>query len=310
MKKRRLFLTGVFVCTGKDKMKKTKQINIVPYLFILPHIVMFIVFFLYPMLYGIYASFTKWNLFGDPVWVGLENYHMIFFEQESTFFRQFWTGFRNTVFFVLICVPGQILLPLTMAWALYMKPWGRKVFQSLFYMPTLFSISAVIITWLGLLYRTNGLINWLFKTDINWLGEQPWAWASIVMVTLWWVIGTNLIIYVAAFSGVDKSILESTEIDGAGEFTRFFRIIIPMIRFPLVYTIIISVISQFNIFGQPLMLTPNLESTTVLLIYIRNLAFGTGNPIAGVSSAMATIFGLVIGTVAIIQTVLLRKQID
>jgi len=291
-------------------VKKPKKENVIPYLFITPHIILFLVFFLYPMIFGIYASFTRWNLFNDPLWIGFDNYRMIFFDQESTFYRQFWAGLRNTVFFVIICVPGQIVLPLSMAWALYLRPWGHKVFQSLFYMPTLFSISAVIITWLGLLYRSNGLINWFFKIDINWLGEQPWAWTSIVMVTLWWVIGTNLIIYVAAFSGIDKSVLESAEIDGAGGGIRFFRIMLPMIRFPLVYTIIISVISQFNIYGQPLMLTYNLESTSVLLIYIRNLAFGTGNPIAGVSSAMATCLGLIIGTVAIIQTILLRKQIE
>ena len=291
-------------------MKKLKTESITPYLFIAPHIIIFVTFFLYPTILGFYASFTRWNLFGPAQWVGFDNFRTIFFERESTFYRQFWTGLRNTIFFVIICVPGQILLPLSMAWALYLRPWGHRVFQSLFYMPTLFSISAVILTWLGLLYRSNGLINWLIRSDINWLGDQPWAWMSIVMVTLWWVIGINLLIYIAAFSGVDISILESAAIDGAGGFTRFFRIMLPMIRFPLAYTIIISVISQFNIYGQPLMLTPNLESTTVLLIYIRNLAFGTGNPIAGVSSAMAVCLGLIIGTVAVIQTQLLRKQIE
>jgi multiple sugar transport system permease protein len=279
-------------------------------LFIAPHIILFLLFFLYPTIYGIFASFTRWNLFGSPTWVGFDNYRLIFFDTESTFYRQFWTGLSNTVFFVIICVPVQILLPLSLALALYQQPKGHRVFQSLFYMPTLFSISAVILTWLGLLYRSNGLINWIFKLDINWLGNQPWAWISVVAVTIWWVIGGNLIIYVAAFSGVDKSVLESAEIDGAGGLVRFFRIMLPMIRFPLVYTIIISVISQFNIYGQPLMLTTNLESTTVLLIYIRRLAFGTGNPIAGVSSAMATCLGLIIGIVALVQTQLMRKQID
>jgi multiple sugar transport system permease protein len=282
----------------------------IPYLFLAPHITLFLLFFLYPTIYGFFASFTKWNLFGAPELVGFDNYRLIFFDTESTFYRQFWTGLGNTIFFVIICVPVQILLPLSMAWALYQEPKGHTVFRSLFYMPTLFSISAVILTWLGLLYRSNGLINWIFKLDINWLGSQPWAWISIVVVTIWWVIGGNLIIYVAAFSGIDKSVLESAEIDGAAGLVRFFCIMLPMIRFPLVYTIIISIISQFNIYGQPLMLTTNLESTTVLLIYIRRLAFGTGNPIAGISSAMATCLGLIIGVVAMVQTHLMRRQID
>jgi multiple sugar transport system permease protein len=294
-------------------MTTLKKQRYIPYLFIAPHVILFIVFFLYPMFFGIFASFTKWNLFGDPVWVGLENYKLIFFDTASTFYRQFWTGLRNTVLFVLLCVPLQIVLPLSLAWALYQKPKGRIVFQSIFYLPTLFSISAVILAWLNVFYRSTGLINHLFKIDINWLGSQPYAWIAIVSVTLWWVIGGNLIIYIAALSGVDKSILDSAEIDGAGGFVRFFRIMLPMIKFPLVYTVIISVISQFNIYGQPLMLSPNhgpLESTTVLLIYIRDLAFGTGNPIAGVSSAMAACLGLIIGIIAVVQTILMRKQIE
>jgi multiple sugar transport system permease protein len=291
-------------------MAKLKRERYIPYLFIAPHIILFILFFLYPMFFGIFASFTKWNLFGDPVWVGLDNYKLIFFDKASTFYRQFWTGLKNTVLFVLICVPPQILLPLSLAWALYQKPKGRIIFQSIFYLPTLFSISAVILTWLNVFYRSNGLINHLFKVDINWLGDQPYAWIAIVAVTLWWVIGGNLIIYIAALSGVDKSVLESAEIDGAGSFVRFFRIMLPMIKFPLAYTVIISVISQFNIYGQPLMLTTGLESTTVLLIYIRNLAFGTGNPIAGVSSAMAACLGVIIGIIAVVQTILMRKQIE
>jgi multiple sugar transport system permease protein len=301
---------GLLAARKQKLMKRNRFDRFKPYFFILPHIIVFLVFFLYPMVYGIYASFTKWNMFNSPVWVGLENYKTLFFDGSSTFYRQFRAGMGNTIFFVFICVPFQILIPLILSAFLYQKPKGHAVFQSIFYMPTTFSISAVVITWLGMFYRSNGLINWTFKLDINWLGSQPFAWIAIVLVTLWWGIGMNLIIYVAAFSGVDISILESAEIDGAGSVIRFFRIMLPMIKFPLVYTIIISVISQFNIYGQPLMLTTNLESTTVLLIYIRSLAFGSGNPIAGMASAMAVCLGLIIGVVAVIQTILLRKQID
>lgn len=294
-------------------MKKLRKDKFTPYLFILPHVIVFLLFFLYPMVNGIYASFTKWNLFSDPVWVGLENYKTIFFNQDSTFYRQFWVGLRNTVTFVLLCVPPQIILPLVLAALLYLRPRGHRLFQSIFYMPTLFSITSVILTWLFIFNRSLGLFNKMLGTDVNWYGEQPWAWTAIVIVTLWWVIGSNLIIYVAAFSGVDRSLLESAQIDGAGGLRRFFSIMLPSIRFPLVYTIVMAVISQFNIYGQPLLLhnaSEPIESVTVLLIYIRKLAFGTGNPIAGMSSAMATCLGLIIGVVSIGQTIILRKQDD
>lgn len=291
-------------------IKRKKKFKITPYLFIAPHIILFIVFFLYPLGYGIFASFTKWNLFNQPEFIGLENYRLILFEKDSTFYRQFWNGLKNTVTFVIICVPFQIIIPLLIAQALNLKPKGHRFFQSTIYMPTLVSITAVTLTWMFIFNRTLGLFNNMLGTDINWYGEQPYAWMTIVIVTIWWIAGQNMIIYVAALEGIDKDILEAAQIDGVNMFQRFFRITLPSIRFQLVYTLVISIIQQFNIYGQPLMLTgggPN-ETTFVLLMYIRNLAFGTGNSIAGVSTAMSMVLGLVICIVSIFQLILLRNR--
>lgn len=293
-----------------NQKKKFKKSGLTPYLFIAPHVLLFLIFFIIPAFYGIYASFTKWNIFTDPVWIGLENYKTILTQADSTFYRQFWNGLKNTVLFVVICVPFQIIIPLLIATALYAKPKGHKIFQSIFYMPTVFSITSVTLTWLFIFNRSLGLFNHMFGTDVNWYGEQPYAWMTIVIVTLWWCIGGNMIIYIAALAGVDKSVLESADIDGAGQVQKFFYIIIPSIKFQIVYTIITSVINQFNIYGQPLILTqggPN-QSTNVLLMYIRNLAFGTGNPIAGVASAMGTCLGLLIGVISVIQLRMMQRQ--
>ncbi|MGM9972731.1 MAG: carbohydrate ABC transporter permease [Clostridiaceae bacterium] len=291
-------------------VKRKKKFSVIPYLFIAPHLIIFIIFFLIPLVYGIYASFTKWNLFSDPVWVGIENYLTILTNRESTFYRQFWNGLKNTIIFVIICVPFQIIIPLTIALLLDMRPKGKNIFQGIFYMPTLFSITSVTLTWLFIFNRSLGLFNKLFGADVNWYGAQPYAWITIVITTLWWGIGVNMIVYIAALAGVDKNIKEAAEIDGAGSFKRLINITLPSIRFPLMYTIIVSIIAQFNIYGQPLMMTGGgpTESTFVLLMYIRNLAFGTGNSVAGVASAMATCLGLIIGIVSVIQLRLLRKH--
>jgi multiple sugar transport system permease protein len=298
------------VSTNLISAKKKRKVNLTPYLFIAPHVILFIAFFLVPTVFGIYVSFTKWNIYSDPSWLGLANYKTILFDTSSTFYTQFWNGLKNTVTFVILCVPFQIVIPLLIATALYYKPKGAKFFQSIFYMPTVFSITSVTLTWMFIFSRSLGLFNHLFGTNINWYGEQPFAWMTIVIVTLWWGIGGNMIIYIAALSGIDKSILESAQLDGATGAKGFFYIIIPSIKFQLVYTLVMSIIAQFNIYGQPLILTeggPN-QSTSVLLMYIRNLAFGTGTPIAGMASAMATCLGLIIGTVSIIQITALRNQ--
>ncbi len=156
-------------------MATKKKQKLTPYLFLAPHLLMFLIFFLIPMVFGIYASFTKWDLFGSPKWVGIENYATIFTNKESTFYRQFWNGLKNTVIFVIICVPFQVLLPLIIAILLDKRPKGRNIFQGIFYMPTLFSITSVTLTWLFIFNRSLGLFNHLFGTDINWYGEQPWA---------------------------------------------------------------------------------------------------------------------------------------
>jgi len=287
-----------------------KKFNIVPYIFIFPHVILFTVFLLIPTLYGLYAAFTKWNIFDPPQWVGLANFITIFTDTKSTYYQQFWNGLKNTVLFVIITVPFQLLIPLLLSFLLSTKPKGHGFFRSVFYLPGLFSITTVIMSWLYVFNRSQGIFNRIFSKDIDWFGTQPFAWISIVVVTIWWVIGTNIVIYTAALSGVDSSMLESSEIDGANRLQRFFYIILPSIKFPLTYTLVIAVIMQFNIYGQPLLMTlggPN-QSTYVLIMYIRELAFAKMIPIGGMASAMSSILGLIIAAVSIVQIRLLRNE--
>jgi len=286
-----------------------KKFSLVPYLFIAPHVLLFAVFFLIPTVLGIYAGFTSWNIFSPPQWVGLDNFRTILFNTESTFHRQFWNGFSNTIIFVIITVPFQILIPLTIACLLNTKPKGRNAFQAIFYVPTLLSITSVTLTFLFIFNRSLGLWNNILGVDVNWFGEQPFAWMTIVITTLWWGIGGNMLIYIAALGGVDRGILEAAAVDGSEGFHRFRTVVLPSIMMPVLFTVVASVVAQFNIFGQPLLLTEGgpSESTHVLLMYIRNLAFGMGNPIAGLASAMAVCLGLVIGIISLIQMFVIKR---
>ena len=210
---------------GKSRKKGSKA----HYFFLAPHMLIFIIFFFIPFIYGIYISFTKWDMFSKPQWIGFENYLTLFTNKDSSFYRQFWNGFGNTLRFVIMIVPFQIAVPLIIALALYAKPKGARIFQGIIYIPTLFSISAVILTWFFILHPSYGLINKLFGLEINWFGEQPYAWTSIIIVTIWWIIGLNMVIFVAALGGLDLSIIESAQIDGAGWGRRLILIFIPLI---------------------------------------------------------------------------------
>ncbi|MGG1679573.1 carbohydrate ABC transporter permease [Neobacillus sp. NRS-1170] len=293
-----------------EKKHRKKRLNLSPYLYIGPHLILFAIFFLLPTFYGIYISFTNWDLIGDPEFVGLANYTEILVNKDSTFYEQLRVGLGNTFKFVLFTVPACIIIPLLLAASLNTKPKGLKFFQALFYMPTLFSVSAVMIIFYMLFSVSFGPINHYLNVDTNWVATQPYAWITLVIVTVWWTIGANMIIYQAALNGIPKDLYEAASIDGANSVQKFFRITLPSIRAQILYTLVITTISQFNVYGQPLMLTNGgpTSSTSVLLMYIQQNAFGSGISIAGIGSAMAVVLGLCIMVVSAIQFIFLRQR--
>ncbi|MEK3730855.1 MULTISPECIES: carbohydrate ABC transporter permease [Paenibacillus] len=282
-----------------------------PIFFVGPHFILFIIFICLPTIYGIYASFTKWNLINDPVWVGLDNYRTILSDTSSTFYTQFFNGLKNTLIFVGLSVPILIALPLMIAVALEHKQVKLKGFiQAVLYIPGLISISAAALIWLLIFNKQLGITGNVFGSETVWAANQPYAWIIIIVITVWGGVGGNMIIYRASISGVSKELYESAEMDGAGPIRRFTSITLPSIRFPLIYTFVMTTAGAFNVFGQPLMMTDGgpRQSTTVLMMYIRQLAFGHGESIAGMASAMAVLLGLVILVISALQYYVMNRN--
>lgn len=290
-----------------------RKINWSPVFFVGPHVLLFALFILIPTIYGIYASFTKWNLMNDPVFVGFDNYKTILFNTESIFHFQFYNGLKNTLLFVLFTVPPLIIIPLLVAVALEHKKVKAKGFiQAIIYIPGLISISAAALIWSLIFNKQLGIANNLFGSDVAWSTHQPYAWIIIVILSVWGGVGGNMIIYRASISGVGADIYESAALDGAGAIRKFFSITLPSIRFPLIYTFVMTTAGAFNVFAQPLMMTkggPN-ETTAVLMMFIRSLAFGRGESIAGMASAMAVLLGLVILVVSALQYYVMNRNAD
>ncbi len=294
----------------KAKTLKKHKLSLWPALFVGPHLIVFLLFFVVPSVFGLYISFTKWDLFRHPQWVGLKNYTEVLFNSQSIYHFQFMNGLKNTVLFVIFSTPFLVMIPLGIAVLLNLKPRFAKIFQSVFYLPSLFAISAVMIIWSFLASPSFGPLKSVFGIKTEVLNTQPSAWIAIVIVTIWWTIGGNMIIYQAALNGVSKETLEAAGLDGANAWQKFTKVILPDIRFQLLFTTVTTTIAQFNVYGQPLMLTgggPN-NSTRVLMMDIQNNVFGTGVAQAGVSSAMAFLLGLVIMAVSAVQFFLLRNN--
>lgn len=288
-----------------------KKINWKQWGFIGPHFIFFIIFIVLPTAYGIYASFTKWNMTTAPQWVGLENYKTILTNTDSTFYKQFWNGLKNTLIFVVGTVPLQVIIPLFIAILLQHKEVkGKGLFQAIFYVPGLISVSAAAIVWLLIFNPRLGPVNNVLGSATTWIVHQPYAWIVIFIMSLWGAIGGNMIIYRSAMNGISQELYEAAELDGAGSVRKFFSITLPQIKFPLLYTLVMSTAGAFNVYAQPLMVTAGgpKSSTFVLMMYIRNLAFGQGQSVAGMASAMAVLLGLVIVVISAFQFIFMYNN--
>jgi len=281
--------------------------DLLPYAYIGPHLFFFIIFFMTPAIYGVYAAFTKWDLFTEPVFTGLENFKTLFFDSTNTYYKQLRNGLWNTIKFVIFCVPFCIIVPLSLALALNARPKGNKIFQALYYLPSLMSISTVTLTWRYVFNTQYGVANKFLGINANFF-MPPYTWIMLVIVTVWWCTGSTMVIYQSALASVPQDQYEAASVDGAGTIQKFFNVTLPNMTYPLMYTLVTSVVAQFNIYGQPDILVgfSNAEANSVLLQYIYENS--VKKQVAGMSSAMAVILGLCIMVVSFIQMRMMVKN--
>lgn len=295
---------------GSASNRRALKRDLLPYAYIGPHLFFFIVFFVTPAIYGVYAAFTKWDLFNEPVFIGLENFRTMLFDSSNTYYRQLRNGLFNTIKFVIYSVPFCILVPLSLACALQSRPRGNKFYQALYYLPSLMSITTVTLTWRYVFNPDYGILNNFFGSTANWF-RPPYSWIVVVVVTVWWCTGGTMVIYQSALASIPRDQYEAAEVDGAGTWQKFFSITLPNMRYPLMYTFITTVVAQFNIYGQPDILFgfTNQEANAVLLQYIYENS--VKNQVAGMASAMAVILGLCIMAVSFVQMrVMVRNNRD
>ncbi len=301
------FLTAIvsFPSFKNSVIRYHLKAELEPYLYIAPQVVLFIIFGLVPIIYGIYASFTRWDLYNDPVFAGFMNFKTILFDSSNTYYAQLRKGLGNTVIFVLLTTPLCILVPLSIALLTRQVTRGSRLLQAIYYLPTLMSTTTVVLVWRYFFHNTYGMANNFFGFPWNWF-SPPYSWAMLVIVTVWWCNGGTMVIYQSALASVPEDQYEAAAIDGAGAVQKFFYITLPNISYPLMYTLVTTIIAQFNVYGQPnlLMGYEYQGANAVLLMYIRDAAFQQG--IAGIASAMSMILAALIMVVSFIQIRMMR----
>lgn len=268
------------------------------FILFLPFLICFVLFLVVPFAYGLYISFHQWSIFGgNGGFVGFDNYVSIL-TPGNVYSNAFYNGLKNTLIFVAISVIPLVVISLALALVIDSIPDKLKVFyRTIFFISYAVSVTAVSAIFKWLFTGNGGYVNNVMNTfglgALNWLNDQPLAWIAILIATVWWTIGFNMILFINALDEVDRNLYEAASLDGANWWQRFSNITFPSIKGVFVFLTIITVIASFNLYGQTLLITAGgpSQSTTSLIMVIQQMVFNQNN--LGMASAMSMLMGLV-----------------
>ena len=216
--------------------------------FMSPWLVGFTIFFGYPLVMTAYLSFTHYDLLSSPKWIGLDNYRFMFETDQ-----QIWPAVKNTLWFIAIAVPLQVLFALGIAIMLSRARRGIGVFRTVFYLPALAPPVAATLGFVYLLNPATGPVNTILgKFGIQgplWFDSPQWSKPSLTLLAIWGV-GNTMIIFLAAVIDVPKHLYESAELDGAGVFSRLRFVTLPTISPVILFAVVIGVIEGLQYFTQ------------------------------------------------------------
>lgn len=275
--------------------------SLVAYGFLLPSLVFFVVFVLFPIVQGIYTSFFDYSI-NKFDFVGLDNYAKLIHDEI------FWKSMGNTVLLVVGVVPFIMVFSIYVANAIYKKHAViRSFFRAVFYLPVVTGTVSITVVWKWIFDPISGILNYLLEkgglidSPIFWLGDKKYALWAIVIVLLTTSVGQPIILYVASLGNIPESYIEAAEIDGANNWQVFCHIKWPSLLPTTLYIIVISTINSFQCFSLIQLLTsggPNYATSTVMyLVYEKAFTLTQ----FGYAAAMGVILAIVIGIISIIQ---------
>ena len=270
-------------------MKKTKSFEnkYMGYMFILPQLILFIVFRLYPIIEGMRMSLFRFTYVGEE-FVGFENYKILF--EDPIFLK----AISNTIIFVIGIVFLTIIFGLFVATTVYDKnPKYISFIRGSYYLPVMVSMVVMSMVWTFLLNPANGLITYIFNEigikNVNLLGNVNTVMYTVIFVTFVGNVGQSIILYIAAMIGIPSDYFEAAEIDGASRWQRITKILIPLVRPTTLYLTVINIIAVLKIFVVIQLLTgggPNNASVT-MMYYLYQNAFVYNN--TGVAAAVGVL---------------------
>lgn len=286
--------------------KKTRKLmiheTVTSYLFLLPFLLFFVGFVIYPMFMCLFTSFFDATMGREDIFIGFDNYKTLF--NDPIFWKALW----NTLIIVVVSVPLTCAFSLWVASVISkMHVAATSAFRCIFYLPVVTGSVAVTMVWKWMFNNYYGIFNYigtntgLIEKNINWLGDERFALACIILILLTTSVGQPIVLYVSALDNVDKSLVEAAEVDGATQMQAFWKIKWPQMMPTTLYILVITTINSFQCFALIQLLTsggPN-NSTMTIMYYIYYNAFKLYK--YGYGNAMGVILAIIIAVLSAAQ---------
>ena len=290
------------ISVNKRTHRLVMQENIAGYLFMLPFLLFFVGFVVYPMFMCIYTSFFDATMNREDIFIGFQNYVDLFNDPV------FWKALTNTLIIVVVSVPVTCAFSLWIATLISKMPvTATSAFRCIFYLPVVTGSVAVTMVWKWMFNNYYGILNYLGKgvglldKNINWLGDPKYALGCIILILLTTSVGQPIVLYVSALDNVDKSLVEAAHVDGATETQSFWKIKWPQMMPTTLYILVITTINSFQCFALIQLLTSGgpKNSTMTIMYYIYYNAFKQYR--YGYGNAMGVILAIIIAILSAVQ---------
>jgi multiple sugar transport system permease protein len=279
------------------------------YIMIAPNLLGLALFFIWPIFQTIYFSFTEWGDFGKYKFAGLVNYNKMLHDPNI------WLALKNTARYTVFTVPASIAISIVIAVLLNQKIKGVSIYRTLYYLPVVTMPVAIAMVWKWLYNADFGLINHVLSglsiTGPRWITDPSIAPYSIILVGIWSSIGYNMIIFLAGLQGISRSYYEAAKIDGAGAFSQFINITLPILSPTIFFVTIMSLIYSFQVFDLIWMMIGDnnisIVSTQSLVYLFYKEAFVLNDK--GYAAGIAVLLLIIILIVTIIQMAYQKKWV-
>ncbi len=273
------------------------------YLFILPALAGTFTFIIIPIFCSFGLSFTKWDLLNDIQYVGLQNYKDVFTEPVLV------KILVNTFVYAISVTVLGVTIPLVLAYILNCKIRGANFFKTAYFLPFITPMIVIGIIWEWIFDPNVGILNQVLHIHINWLYDTNFAMPALIIVSVWKLIGYNMVIFLSGYSTLNNDLFEASKIDGANALETFMYVTVPLLSPTIFFVVIITAISSFQVFDLIYIMTEGgpLDSTNVLVYSIYKNAFEYFK--VGKASALAYVLFAIIFILTLFQWHIRKKLV-